>query len=45
MMFLVEPASRDAVLEVLHIMPHWQVDEELSPEGLALRFSYGRKAI
>lgn len=43
MTFLVDPSSRDAVLEVLHIMPRWDVREELGPDGLALHFSYVMK--
>ncbi len=42
MTFLVAPDSREAVLEVLHIMPRWAVREELGPEGLSLHFAYER---
>ncbi len=43
MTFLIQPSEREAVLEVLHIMPRWHVDEELGPEGLSLRFRYVRE--
>lgn len=41
--FLIQPSEREAVLEVLYIMPNWLVREELTEEGLSLFFSYGRK--
>lgn len=41
--FLVLPGERGAVLDVLHMMPHWHVQEILNEEGLSLYFSYGKK--
>lgn len=43
MTFLLDPSSREAVLEVLHIMPRWDVREELRPDGVLLCFSYVMK--
>lgn len=41
--FLIDPASRESALDVLHIMPRWSVLEESTDQGLYLHFTYSKK--